>query len=112
MYKMYGIKNCSTVIKAMNFLEDESIEFEFVDFKKYSPSKSDIDRWMKTFGDWPVNKNGRTFKQNKESFEGASDANKYELISEKSSMIKRPILEKDGKPIVFGFNEDDYSKVL
>ena len=34
MYKLYGIPNCDTVKKARNFLEENDISYEFINFKK------------------------------------------------------------------------------
>ena len=35
---------------------------------------------------------------------------KIKFIQENTSMIKRPILEKDGKVLAFGFSESEYKK--
>jgi len=34
LVKLFGIKNCSTVKKALNWLDENSIEYSFVDVKK------------------------------------------------------------------------------
>jgi len=34
LVKLFGIKNCSTVKKALNWLDENSIEYGFVDVKK------------------------------------------------------------------------------
>jgi Spx/MgsR family transcriptional regulator len=111
MYKLCGIPNCNTVKKAMNHLESSGIEYEFVNFKKQAPKKSDIVAWKKEFGDWPANKKGPTFRKIKDEFE-AGDANvKKELLITNSSAIKRPILEKNGIAIHFGYDEDFYNTI-
>ncbi len=57
MYKMFGINNCDTVKKAKKFLDENHIEYEFIDFKKFIPSEDDILRWkVARNGDWPVMK--------------------------------------------------------
>jgi arsenate reductase len=108
MIKMYGIPNCDTVKKARTFLEKKKIDFEFVDFKKTPPEESDIERWKKAFGEWPLNKKGPTFRKNKEEFEKLSQAKRTGFIILNSSMIKRPILEIEGEVFAFGFNEETY----
>jgi arsenate reductase (glutaredoxin) len=112
MYKIFGIPNCDTVKKARTFLENKGIDFEFIDFKKYKISTQDIIRWSEAFGDLPVNKKGLTYKKHKEEFEGLSDAHKKAFLQEHSSMIKRPILEKQNKVITFGFNQDEYHSLF
>lgn len=112
MYKLIGIPNCDTVKKARTFLEKNKVQTEFVDLKKYKPSLEDIDRWGKVFGGLPVNSNGVTYKKHKEIFEKMTLKEKISFIQENTSIIKRPILEKNGKVLSFGFNEDEYKKIL
>ena len=112
MIKMYGIPNCDTVKKARTFLEKKKIAFEFVDFKKTPPTEADLERWKKAFGEWPLNKKGPTFRKNKEEFEKLSDAKISGFVIANSSMIKRPILERNGQVLLFGFSEEDYKKVF
>ncbi len=109
--KMYAIPNCDTVKKARLFLEKKKIAYEFIDFKKTPPTKSDLLRWKKAFGDWPVNKKGPTFRKNKETFETLSEKDIPQFIIENPSMIKRPIIEKDETVLSFGFDEEEFKKL-
>ena len=109
MMKLYGIPNCDTVKKARTFLGEKA---EFVDFKKAPPTADDIARWEKAFGDLPVNKSGQTYKKHKEVYEKLSPKEKVSFLMENSSMIKRPILEKNGKVLAFGFKEEEYKAAL
>lgn len=106
--KLYGIPNCDTVKRARNFLEKKEIVFQFIDFKKTPPTQEDLLRWSEAFGDLPVNKSGLTYKKHKEQFEGLTPDEKIDFLIKYSSMIKRPIVEKNGKVLAFGFKEDDY----
>jgi len=45
MLNVYGIKNCSTVRKSLNWLDEHSIDFVFFDVKK-KYFKCQIDRSM------------------------------------------------------------------
>jgi len=112
MLKMYGIPNCDTVKKARAFLTENQLQFDFIDFKKNPPQSFDLDRWRKFFGDWPVNKKGPTFRNKKEEFEALKDSKIAEFIIKNSSMIKRPILEKDGVVLAFGFDELIYKNIV
>ncbi len=111
MYKLYGIPNCDTVKKARVFLEKKNMNVEFVDFKKTPPEKSDIERWSAAFGGPPLNSKGATYKKFKDEYEALDEKEKTAFICKNTSMIKRPILEKDGKVLVFGFVEEDYLKL-
>ena len=110
--KIYGIPNCDTVKKAIKFLNNKDIEFEFINFKKNIPTKKEIMNWKKSFNDWPVNKKGRTYKQLSESFESSSNEQKIALIQENTSLIKRPIIEYSNGTVLFGFNEKELDQLL
>ncbi len=105
MRKLYGIKNCDTVKKTLKALNDNDIEFDFIDFKKMPPTPSQVTAWRKALGEWPVNTRGRTYKQLKDVFESANDKEKTTLICENSSLIKRPLLEENGKAVALGFED-------
>jgi arsenate reductase len=112
MIKLYGIPNCETVKKAQQFLEKKKIAFEFVNFKKAPPTEDEILRWKIAFGDWPVNKKGLTFKKYKTEYEKLDDKKMPRFLNEHSSMIKRPILEKNEKVLAFGFDLDQYNTLF
>lgn len=112
MYKLFGIPNCDTVKKARTFLDKKKISVEFIDFKKYTPTAEDIERWGKAFGGIPVNNKGVTYKKHKEEFEALSPKAQVAFIQKNTSMIKRPILEKGLKVIAFGFDEDQYQALF
>jgi arsenate reductase (glutaredoxin) len=112
MYKLFGIPNCDTVKKARTFLEKKKASTEFIDFKKQGPTVEDIERWSKVFGGLPVNTKGITYKKHKEIFESLTMKGQVKFIQENTSMIKRPILEKGGKVLAFGFDEEKYKEVL
>jgi len=111
MYQLYGIPNCDTVKKAKKSLEKNGVEFDFIDFKKTPPSKELIKRWKQKLGELPVNKRGRTFREVKELYESSTEASQIKLLIEKSSLIKRPLLEKNLKPIYMGFNSEEYDEL-
>ena len=111
MYQMYGIPNCDTVKKAIKALEAKNIEFEFINFKKTPPTNAQIKGWKEQLGDYPVNTKGPTYRKIKEEFEMATAAQKIKLLIENSSAIKRPILEKNGKMISIGFDQEKYANL-
>jgi arsenate reductase len=108
MFKMFGINNCDTVKKAKNILEKKKINFEFVDFKKYPPTKNEIKKWSESLGELPVNKKGTTYRKFKDEFESLSESKKIDFLVVHSSMIKRPILEKNEEVVHIGFDHDVY----
>jgi len=110
MLRVYGISNCDTVKKAKAFLDNEKIDYEFIDFKKNPPNKKSLSIWASFAGELPVNKKGTTYKKVKDEYESKNESEKIELILSNSSMIKRPIFERDNKVICLGFNEEELRK--
>lgn len=108
MLTMYAIPNCDTVKKARLYLDKKKVAYEFVDFKKTPPTKEQIKRWADFFGELPANKKGTTYKKLKDEFESLTPAKKIDFMIENSSMIKRPVLEKNAKTIAIGFDEEVY----
>lgn len=111
MISMFAIPNCDTVKKARAFLEKNNIAYDFIDFKKSPPSLEKIQAWCDYFGELPINKKGLTYKKYKEVFESLGMKEKMEFIIANTSMIKRPILESQGKVIAAGFDETQYQKL-
>ncbi|MCO5945986.1 Spx/MgsR family RNA polymerase-binding regulatory protein [Mucilaginibacter flavidus] len=110
--KVYGITNCNTVKKALDWLKANHVAYEFHDFKKLGVSPEKLGEWDAKAGyEKFMNKQGLTWKQLdpavKESIKTKADA--LQLLQLKTSMIKRPVIE-DGDFLFFGFDEVEYSK--
>lgn len=112
---VYGIKNCNTVKLALEWLKKHNVEFEFHDYKKAGITQTKLAEWSKQVG-WEslVNKKGTTWRQLDESVQKKITNEKaaIALMQEKTSVIKRPLIEKNGKVILLGFAEDEYKKKL
>lgn len=112
---VYGIKNCDTVKKALAWLHDRDIAYEFHDYKTKGITASKLKEWSKQIG-WEslVNKKGMTWRQlddtTKDSITNEKSA--IALMIEKTSVIKRPLIENDGKVITLGFDQDIYLATL
>ncbi|MES3018955.1 MAG: ArsC family reductase [Bacteroidota bacterium] len=112
--KVYGIKNCNTVKKALDWLTDNAIEYEFHDFKKLGITESKLEEWTEKFGWEPlVNKRGTTWKQldPERQLSINSKAEAFKLMQDKTSVIKRPVIETT-KGILLGFDEPAYKKLF
>ena len=113
--KLYGIKNCNTVKKARDWLAQHDIAVEFHDFKKHGLDTVIAQSWLQQ-ADWTrlINRSGLTWRglpeQRKKLLQDAASA--LALMIEKTSVVKRPVLEKNGKLLHIGFDEAAYSKIL
>jgi arsenate reductase len=112
-YIVFGIKNCDTVKKALDWLNDKKIPFEFHDYKSKGISEVKLKEWCKQKG-WEslVNKKGMTWRQLDDSVKNkiVGESAAIQLMMEKTSLIKRPLIEKESKITVLGFNTEEYSK--
>lgn len=112
---IYGIPNCNTVKKALDWIRANGIAYQFHNFKKEGISAEKLTEWFDSFG-WEqvINKNGLTFKKlsKEEQAEINSPQKVIAYLMQNTSAIKRPIVEKKGKAILLGFNEDAYLKGL
>ncbi|MBD9374144.1 ArsC family reductase [Rhizobium sp. ARZ01] len=106
---LYGIKNCDTMKKARTWLDDRQIAYRFHDYKAEGIDATSIGRWIDALG-WEtvLNRAGTTFR-------ALAPADKTDLNAQKAvalmlaqpAMIKRPILDLDGKYLA-GFKPELY----
>lgn len=112
---VYGIKNCNTVKNALDWLKKNKVEFEFHDYKKSGITATKLADWSKQVG-WEslVNKRGTTWRQLDETVQNKITNEKaaIALMVEKTSVIKRPLIEDNGKVLLLGFDEAQYKAVF
>jgi len=110
--KVYGITNCNTVKKALDWFKDNQVVYEFHDFKKLGVSTEKLQEWDSKAGyEKFMNKQGLTWKQLDQATRDSIKTNKdaLQLLGHKTSMIKRPVIE-DGDFLFFGFDENVYKE--
>jgi len=112
--QLFGICNCGTVKKSRAWLSENSIEIPFHDFKKQGVSEELLKSWLKQVG-WEklVNRQGTTWRQLPDAAKAAvcDEASAVRLMLEKPSVIKRPVLEMEGR-IILGFDEATYQSLF
>lgn len=100
--------------KAFKWLDAHQITYTFHDYKKESITKQKIEEWLKYF---PVteliNTKGLTFKKlsDEEKLSITHKNKAIELMIQKTSMIKRPLVEMKGG-FLLGFKEEEWEKRL
>lgn len=114
MVKLYGIKTCGSVKKAMRFLDSKGIEYTFIDVKKEAPSLENIEYWLKFV---PLktlcNSKGATYKTLGLKDKNLEDNAIKKWLVEAPLLIKRPVIEfmKEGAEVIVGFDEDLYREI-
>ena len=113
MITLYGIKNCDTVKKARRWLDDQSIEYSFHDFREDGISAETVEKWLEELG-WEqlVNKRSTSWKQLSPELRETMDASSAKAaILEQPTLIKRPLLDT-GHDKFNGFSADRYRAIF
>lgn len=115
MITLYGIPNCNTVKKARDWLTSQSIDYTFHNFKKDGVTEQMLSDWLQQVPDSKlINRAGMTWRKLDDATKDSinDQASAIQLMLEKSSVIKRPILVKDGNILALGFVEADYQALF
>ncbi|WP_346191008.1 ArsC family reductase [Dechloromonas sp. ZS-1] len=110
---VFGIKNCDTMKKAMTWLSDQGIAYEFIDYKKAGVAASHLPDWMARAG-WEtlLNTRGLMWKKLTDEERSAVDAAKAQhLMTQYPALIKRPVLDT-GIDLLVGFKPEIYAEKL
>lgn len=114
MTRIYGIANCSTVKKARNWLEQQQIDAEFIDFKKTPPSLQLLAQWHRQLPiSMLLNRKGTTWRQltPQQQAAAADETAALALLQAHPSLIKRPLIEHEGS-LLAGFDADTWSRLF
>lgn len=115
MLDIYGIKNCNTVKKSLHWLDENKIEYIFHDYKKEGVSDIQLQNWIDQLGWEPlVNKKGTTWRQltTEEKNAVVDSKSAIALMKIKTSVIKRPLISRENKVLVLGFDEETYKNTF
>ncbi|WP_339076734.1 ArsC family reductase [Acetobacter sp. AC2005] len=110
---IYGIKSCDTMRKAMKWLEAHGVAYDFHDYKKQGIDVATLKQWAQNVG-WEklLNKAGTTFRKLSDSEkENIDEPRALALMVAYPSLVKRPVLEAQGK-ITVGFKPEIYADLF
>ncbi len=111
MYTIYGIPNCDTVKKTLNWMKEKNIPFVFHDYKTKSITAKELKSWCEQVG-WETifNKRSTTYKElSPEKQASITSATKaIPVMVEHTSIIKRPVITKADKVVMVGFDAKKY----
>lgn len=113
MTTLFGIKNCDTVKKARNWLQEHQIDYQFHDFKTQGLSPELLDSWIDALGwDTLLNKRSTTWRQLPQESKDTLDATSAKaLMLEQPTLIKRPVLSTPNH-CHCGFKAADYQNIF
>ena len=110
---LHGIKNCDTMKKARAWLDAQGVSYAFHDYKTQGITPALLQSWVSALG-WEalLNRAGTTFRKLPDADKQGLDAGKaMALMLAQPSMIKRPVLDRDGR-LTLGFSPESYTKAL
>ena len=112
MIKVYGIKNCDSVKKALSFFKKHNLDYELYDFKSDTLPCDKISYWlnavdMKTL----FNARSTTYRNLKLKEMNLDETAQQEWLCKENLLIKRPVVEFKDEVIV-GFNEENFKGVF
>lgn len=113
MIRVYGIKNCDTVKKAVSWLNQHNIEHEFFDVKTCGLTLKQIEAWREALGaDTLINKRSTTWKQLSPSDkERVLQPQGLAIVLANPTLIKRPLVER-GDGISVGFSDVEFAALF
>jgi Spx/MgsR family transcriptional regulator len=107
---LYGIRNCDTMRKARAWLDAQGIPYAFHDYKTAGAPPALVARFAAALG-WErlLNRGGTTYRGLPDADKAGLDAAKaLALMSAHPSLIRRPVLDRDGA-LSAGFDPDDWA---
>ena len=112
MIKVYGIKNCDSVKKALKYFDKHNLTYELFDFKQEKVSSETIVSWLeKTDLKTLFNARNTTYRTLNLKEINPNDTQKQEWLAKENMLIKRPVVEY-GEELLVGFNEENYNGVF
>jgi arsenate reductase len=111
---IHGIKACDTMKKAFAWLDAKGVAYDFHDYKKLGIEAAVVKGWAGQVG-WEalVNRQGTTFRKLPESdTQGLDEPRAIRLMVAHNSVIRRPVLVRDGKVVAVGFKPESYQALF
>lgn len=111
--KVYGIKNCDTIKKALKWLDAEGKPYTFHDYRKDGIDQEMLKQFVDKLG-WEalVNKRGTTFRGlSEEQKNNLDESNAIALMLVHPAMIKRPLLVHNDT-YHLGFKAEEYNAIF
>jgi arsenate reductase (glutaredoxin) len=106
--QIYGIPNCGTCKKAIQWLANNGVQFEFINTKEQPPSEDTISEWVKTLGSQSMrNTSGQSYRALGDEKKHWQDQQWINAFAQDAMLLKRPLFVKDGIAVMVGFRDVD-----
>lgn len=115
MLLVYGIPNCDTVKKTLDWFKANNIAYQFHDYRKEGISAEKLKEWISQVPlETVFNKNSTTYKQLPSEVKNAlvDEESAIKVMIESPSMIKRPVVDDNGIVMAIGFKADKFKTIF
>ena len=109
--QVYGIPNCSTCKKALQWLDAHSIDYEFINTKEYPPTQEALASWVNSLSIKSMgNTSGLSYRALGEEKKTWSDEQWIAAFARDAMLLKRPLFVRDGEAVLVGFRASEEVK--
>jgi len=109
--RLYGIRNCDSVRKALRFFKERGIDVAFIDFKEHPVGCETLDRWLEKIPLQTLfNTRSATYRNLGLKTTAQDDEARRAWLCRENTLIKRPVVETDDGHILVGFDEQRYKE--
>lgn len=113
--KLYGLPQCSTCVKARDWLTHNGVDHSFQDYRAQPIAPSNLKKWAQSLGGWEklVNRASMTWRNLDVSRkEPQTDDQWLALIADFPALIRRPLAVYEDGSVTVGFNEKRFAEKL
>lgn len=106
--QVYGIPNCGTCKKALQWLDENQIDYEFINTKEHPPTLAMIQAWVVSLGSKPMrNTSGQSYRALGEVKNDWTEEQWATAFAKDAMLLKRPLFVKNGEAVLVGFREKE-----
>jgi len=112
MLKVFGIKNCNKIRDTRKWLDENNVDYKFVDVKKNPIDAETLADVTEKVGlDVLINRRGMKWRQLGLAGKDLNDQELFEQLLEHQTMIKRPLMIKN-EAVMVGYDEDSFENFI
>jgi len=106
--QVYGIPNCGTCKKALQWLDANGLAYQFINTKEYPPTREMIESWVKSLTAKAMrNTSGKSYRELGNEKQNWTDEQWIAAFSQDVMLVKRPLIVKDGIAVLVGFRDKE-----
>jgi Spx/MgsR family transcriptional regulator len=109
--QLYGLKKCSTCVKATQWLDERGVDYNFTDYREHPIDPRALRDWAEALGGWEklVNRASMTWRNLPDARkQPGGDAEWLALIAEFPALVRRPVAVDAQGGVGVGFSDKKY----